>query len=202
MQKIAFLVVCLSTFTLSGFAQKSELAFVVGAKVTPSVGSSFSLNHLDIGTTPVFEGNYAARLLHAPGAALHLEFPFAGATAADLTTANLTTVKSYSAIFFTPSLRLKFIPGSPISPWVSAGGGLAHFSPSSTTVAGAPTNVSSTTKGAFQGGAGLDFHIPAIPIGLRIEARDFYTGKPNLSNVTVFDVRHNIIVGGGVVLRF
>src|SRR5262245_51908146 len=151
MRKIAFLFFCISAFTLSGFAQRSELGFVVGAKVTPSVGNSFSLNHLDIGTTPVFEGNYAARLFHAPGADLHIEFPIAAATAPDLTTANLTTVKSYSSIFFTPSLRLKFIPGSPISPWFSAGGGLAHFSPSSTTVAGAPTNVSSTTKGAFQG---------------------------------------------------
>lgn len=202
MRKIAFLIICISIFTLSGFAQRSELAFVVGAKVTPSVGTAFNLNQLSIGTTPVFEGNYAARLVQVPAAALHLEFPIVGSTSADLTTANLTAVKSYSALFFTPSLRLKFVPKSPISPWISAGGGLAHFSPSSMTVAGAPATVSSTTKGAFQGGAGFDFHLPAFPIALRIEARDFYTGKPNLSSVSVFNVRHNIIVGGGVVFRF
>src|SRR5215475_14460716 len=124
MRKIAFLIFCLSAFTLSGFAQRSELGFVVGAKVTPSVGNSFSLNHLDIGTTPFFEGNYAARVVQVPAAAVHLEFPIVGSTSADLTTANLTAVKSYSSLFFTPSLRLKFIPKSPISPWISAGGGL------------------------------------------------------------------------------
>src|SRR5262249_28473202 len=202
MRKIAFLIIYISTFTLSGFAQRSELAFVVGAKVTPSTGSTFNFNQLSVGTTPFYEGNYAASVVQVPAAALHLVFPIVGSPSADLTTANFTAVKSYSSLFFTPSLRLKFVPKLPLSPWISAGGGLAHFSPSSMTVAGASTTVSSTTKGAFQGGAGLYFHFPAFPLGLRLEAPDFYTGRPNLSNITVFNVRHNIIVGGGAVFRF
>jgi hypothetical protein len=202
MRKILFLITCVLTFALNGFAQRSELGVLVGARVTPSVGSTASFNNLSVSSTLAFQGNFAAQLVHVPAAAVHLEFPLVGSTSADLTTSNLTAVKNYSALFFTPSLRLKFVPGSPVSPWISAGGGLAHFGPSSTTQAGTTTTVSSTTKGAFQGGAGFDFHIPAFPIGLRIEARDFYAGRPNLSTFTVFNVRHNIFVGGGVVFRF
>jgi opacity protein-like surface antigen len=202
MRKIVLFIACISTFVLNASAQRNEVAFVVGAKITPSTGSAAGGNQLNVDSTPAFEGNFATQLIHLPGAALHLEFPIVGATSSDVRTTNLTAIKSYSALFFTPALRLKLVPGSPISPWISAGGGLAHFGPSSMTQAGTTTNVNSTTKGAFEGGAGLDFHVPVLPLALRAEVRDFYTGRPNLSNVTAFNVRNNIFVGGGVVLRF
>lgn len=195
----------LGTFVLglcmNVFAQQNEIAFVAGAKVTPSVGSAAAGNQTTFSTTFGFEANYATQLVHVPFVALHLEFPFVATPSTDITTADLAAVNSYSSLFFTPALRLKFVPGSPISPWISAGGGIAHFGPSSTTQAGTTVTTNSTTKGAFQGGAGLDFHIPPLPIALRLEARDFYTGPPNLNTVSV-KVRHNILAGGGIVLRF
>lgn len=119
----------------------------------------------------------------------------------DLTTTNLTAVKSYSSFFFTPALRLKIVPASVFSPWISAGGGLVHFNPSSTTVGGTTTTVNSTTKSAVQGGAGFDIHPPLLPVAFRAEVRDFYTGIPNLNTIGI-KVRHNLFAGGGVVLRF
>jgi hypothetical protein len=38
-------------------------------------------------------------------------------------------------------------------------------------------------------------------VALRGEVRDLYTGIPNLNTVGI-KVRHNLFVGGGVVLRF
>lgn len=201
MRKILPIVIFVAAFYLHGFAQKNELAFVAGAKVTPKTGSTASGNQTTFSTTFAFEANYAAQLAHVPAVALHLEFPFVASPSTDLTSSNVTAVKSYNAIFFTPALRLKVLPGGPFSPWISAGGGLAHFSPGSTTQAGTTVSSTSTTKSAVQGGVGADFHPPLLPIAFRVEVRDFYTGIPNLNTLNI-KVRHNLLVGGGVVLRF
>lgn len=199
MRKTLLVVSFLTAFCLNGFAQKNELAVIAGAKVTPKVGSA--ANETTFSTGFAFEGNYAAQLAHVPAVSLHLEFPVVAAPSTDLSTSNLTAVKSYSSIFFTPALRLKILPESPFSPWISAGGGLAHFGPGSTTQAGTTVTTASTNKGAVQAGVGADFHPPLLPVAFRFEARDFYTGIPNLNTVDI-KVRHNIFVGGGVVLRF
>lgn len=199
MRKTLLVVSFLTVFCLNGLAQKNEIAVIAGAKVTPKVGST--TNETTFSTNFAFEANYAAQLAHVPAVSLHLEFPFVASPSTDLTTSNLTAVKSYSSIFFTPSLRLKILAGAPFSPWISAGGGLAHFSPSSTTQAGTTVTTASTTKSAVQAGVGADFHPPLLPVAFRFEARDFYTGIPNLNTVNI-KVRHNILVGGGVVLRF
>ena len=199
MRKTLLVVSFLTAFCLNGFAQKNELAVIAGAKVTPKVGSA--TNETTFSTGFAFEGNYAAQLAHVPAVSLHLEFPVVASPSTDLTTSNLTAVKSYSSIFFTPALRLKLLPESPFSPWISAGGGLAHFGPGSTTQAGTTVNTASTNKGAVQAGVGADFHPPLLPVAFRFEARDFYTGIPNLNTVDI-KVRHNIFVGGGIVLRF
>ena len=104
-------------------------------------------------------------------------------------------------LWFWGEMRLKFATAFPVNPWVSAGGGLAHFNPSSTNNAGGPSGATSTTKGAFQVGAGLDFKAPAFPIALRVEAREFYAGAPN-TGLPKLDLHHNVFIGGGIVLRF
>ena len=199
MRKTLVVVSFLIVFCLSGFAQKNEIAVIAGAKITPKVGSTS--NETTFSTNFAFEANYATQLAHVPAVSLHLEFPFVAAPSTDLTTSNLTAVKSYSSIFFTPALRLKILAGAPFSPWISAGGGLAHFGPGSTTQAGTTVTTTSTNKGAVEAGVGADFHPPLLPVAFRVEARDFYTGIPNLNTVNI-KVRHNILVGGGVVLRF
>jgi hypothetical protein len=181
------------------FAQKNELALVAGAKITPMVGSGTT--ETSFATTFAFEANYAAQLAHVPALALHLEIPALFTPSTDLTTSNVTALKSYSSFFITPALRLKVLPGSPVSPWISAGGGIVHFNPGSTTQGGTTVNTQSVTKGAAQAGVGADIHPPLLPVAFRVEVRDFYTGLPDLNSVTI-KVRHNVLVGGGLVLRF
>jgi opacity protein-like surface antigen len=199
MRKTLFVVSFLTAFCLNGFAQKNELAVIAGAKITPQVGNT--TNQTTFATKFAIEANYAAQLAHVPAVSLHLEFPFVASPSTDLTTSNLTAVKSYSSFFFTPALRLKILPESPFSPWISGGGGFAHFNPSSTTQAGTTVTTDSTTTSAVQAGAGADFHPPLLPVAFRFEVRDFYTGIPNLNTVNI-KVRHNLLVGGGIVLRF
>lgn len=183
----------------NSFAQKNELALVAGAKITPTVGSGTS--ETSFSTTFAFEANYAAQLAHVPAVALHLEVPALFTPSTDLTTSNVTALKSYSSFFITPALRLKLLPASPFSPWISAGGGIVHFNPSSTTQGGTTVQTNSVTKGAAQAGVGTDIHPPLLPVAFRLELRDFYTGLPDLNTVGI-KVRHNLLVGGGLVLRF
>jgi len=201
MRKLFFLSTLVLGLSLSAFAQKNELALVAGAKITPTVGSTATGNQTTFSTGFSYEANYAAELAHVPAVSLHLEFPFVGAPTTNLTSSNLLAVNSYNAFFITPALRLKLLPGSPVSPWFSAGYGIGHFSPGTTTQGGLAVTVPSTNKGTAQGGAGLDFHPPLMPVAFRMEVRDFYTGVPNLNTLTI-KARHNLFVGGGIVLRF
>jgi hypothetical protein len=68
-------------------------------------------------------------------------------------------------------------------------------------MAGGASGAKSSTEGALQVGAGADFGVYRKSIALRAEVRDFYTGAPNLG-VPGINLRHNVIVGGGIVFRF
>jgi hypothetical protein len=196
----------------AALAQKAEAAFVVGG----SFVSNTSVNAVPICPGPIcptfptsvqsthqvfLEGTLAARLLNAKIASLHLEVPVAGIPSQKLTFTSAPSglVGHLSSVFVTPALRLKLLPGSPISPWVSFGGGWAHYSPDSG---------SSASKGALEYGGGVDFKIGIPFLGFRAEVRDFVTGAPALPIVPSFVVttqggnRHNVLAGGGVVLRF
>ena len=183
--------------TVAAFAQKAEIALTVGAY--HPVNNSFSS-----GNAFAIEGDIAARLASVPFIALYLEVPVAG-TLQDVpvNSASLTSTGSYSSIFVTPGLRLKLAPGFPISPYVAAGGGLAHFSRSaSQTPSGSSSSIN---KGVFDIAGGLDVKIAPF-LSLRGEVRDFYSGSPELSlnQVTgTFNQRqHNILGTAGLVLRF
>lgn len=138
--------------------------------------------HTDAAVT--YEGTIAHRLLNLHLASLHVELPIAGTPNRDVHGA---FAGEYSSIFFTPSLRLKLsLPF--FSPFVSVGGGLAHFSSST---------LGNSTTGAFQVGGGVDLSTPIPLLGFRAEVREFHTGEPNFSTN-----QQNLFVGGGLVLKF
>ncbi|HLJ89524.1 MAG TPA: hypothetical protein VKZ53_22130 [Candidatus Angelobacter sp.] len=199
-------LVCLAAYSVG---QSSEIGLVAGIKVTPGVGSVAQGTQVTFSDTFAFEASYAARLMHAPGFSLHLEFPVAVTPSSDVST-SLNAISKYSSVFFTPGLRLKLAPSSPFSPWVAVGGGFARFNPGNSPntnnnrPVGAPLvpTPASSNRGAFDAGAGVDFHFPAVPLALRVQARDFYTGAPDLGTATTVNVHHNIMIGAGFVLRF
>jgi opacity protein-like surface antigen len=202
MRKIVLVSFFVVALCLSASAQ-NDLAIVLGVKVTPSGTGSTSTGSstVDVDKAFAFDATFAHDLRSVPEVALQLELPVVAVPTADISSSTLLTSKSYSSIYFTPGLRLRLGTSLPVSPWFSAGGGIAHFSPSSTTQAGSPSGASSTTKGAFQIGAGLDFKAPVLPIGVRLEVREFYAGVPNLG-LPHLDLHHNIFAGGGLVFRF
>ena len=112
------------------------------------------------------------------------------------TTGHLLSLGTYSAVFVTPGVRLKLAPGSPLSPYLAIGGGLAHFSKSGNALA----TSSSTNAGTFDFAGGLEMKIFPY-LSLRGEVRDYYSGSPNL--LPGADARQNqLLTTGGIVFRF
>jgi hypothetical protein len=169
--------------------------------------------HFQTDTGVAIEGSYAFRIIGLGVASLYAEFPVVGAPGRDVNVtfnnggiASSSTPISESAIFFTPSAKLKILPKASISPFVSIGGGLAHFN-AKLSLAGSSSE-SSQNFGALQYGGGLDFKTPLPFIGFRVEARDYYSysvigGTSSISGTITSPQRlHHLFAGGGLVLRF
>src|SRR5215467_2740495 len=193
-----FAVLLVSLFLASaGFAQSNDVAVSFGGTFSPGAEGpavceailTCPAGIVSRSVDPGFsiEGTYAHRLANFRAASLHLELPFMFTP----TRKSEFLGPDFSTFFFTPSLRLKFLPSSGVSPFVSAGGGLGRFKQGST----------SDNHGAFQLGGGVDFktHLPVL--GFRIEARDFVAGPPSFSSLTNGHL-NNLFVGGGIVLHF
>ena len=181
----------------------TNVTFAVRCSLPPSSCPPVAFkDHLQTDHTWFLSGSLAVRLLDRKTWAVHLEFPAAGVVSQHL---KLPSTQAFgadmSSIFVTPSVRVKLLPDSFLSPWVSAGGGWARYTVD-------PDNT--TNKGAIQLGGGLDFKSGIQRLRFRAEVRDFVTGDPTLSLVSGPFVgkseggfhRHNLLVGGGVLFRF
>jgi len=186
-------------------AQRADVAFTIGAAGASDAHSPptacplglvcVALPPAAIKTTPqVFlEGTVGFRLVNAKVASLHLEVPFAGVPNQSVSLSNGIDISTshLSSVFITPSIKAKLLPGAPVSPWASVGGGWAHYS-----FPGGDTN-----KGALQFGGGVDIKSPFPHFGFRAEVRDFLSGHPGFGTESGLS-RHNVLVGGGLVVHF
>ncbi len=210
--RFAILLFALFAISTLSLAQKADVAFVVEQ---PSVltlecmrqGIGLTPCNLDVkfssGTDFFLEATGAVRLATFKLASLHLEVPIAHIPAVPVTFTNAfgtqQTLDELSAVFITPSLQLRLRPGSPVSPFVSLGGGWAHYA--------LPDH---NNFGALEFGGGVDIKTRIPLLGLRAEARDFMTAQPNFAGGTLFPPgsqgipsrRHNVLAGGGLMLRF
>ena len=186
-------------------AQRNELSGLVGRTFISDQGIKGALSsdpQLRFGNGLTFEVNYARRILDGGFWSLNLEVPFVLNPDEDLHAAQNVVPKQYFSLFVTPAARLNVFPDSGLSPWISFGGGFGHFSESSDLVFGGPNpGNTGTNTGVLQAGVGLDVKIVSR-FSLRGEARDFWSGVPQLNVDSGKSRQHNIFVGGGVVWHF
>jgi hypothetical protein len=200
----AFLAVC--AFVPQASAQKNELSGLVGRTFISSeaiTGSTGFDNRLRFGKGLTAEVNYARHVMSLEILSLSLEVPFLLNPDVDLHAAPPNRVpEHYSSYIVTPAARVNFFQQTGVSPWVSFGGGFAHYSADSTLLFGG-TNPSKggTTNGVLQFGAGLDVKL-IKSFALRGEVRDFWSGVPPVNVNTGNSRQHNIFVGGGIVWHF
>lgn len=183
-------------------AQKAELSIGAGAVASPDAnGHIFCGEAINCGLPPgaigplafgpgfAFQADAAWRLADFKAAALYIELPFVIAPSrADGNPSLIGANNDIRSLYFTPSVQFKFLPGKTVSPFASAGGGLAHFSSQGV----------STNTGAAQFGGGLDFKLPLPRLSMRGEVRDFVSGSFGSFTSRV----QHIYVGAGVVFKF
>src|SRR5713226_1484749 len=109
----------------SARAQTAELGLSIGALKSGDLNTS--LGSIKAGTSFAYEVNLAVRLHNAHLAALYVEVPFAGTPKTNLTSSNPFSPSDYSSFFITPGLKLKVLPGAPVSPYAFVGAGYARF---------------------------------------------------------------------------
>jgi hypothetical protein len=184
-------------------AQQNELSGLLGRTFISDqgiVGGTFFDNNVHFGSGLTFEANYARRLLDTGFISLSAEVPFVYDWNEEMRSDAPTIPQDMKVFFLTPAARVNFFSSSPVSPWLSFGGGFGHFSEGST-AGGVPTPDSGTTTGALQAGVGLDVEIYG-KFSARAEARDFWSGVPQLNVDTGKSHQHNYFVGVGVVWHF
>lgn len=211
----AVLAIGISVFGAIALAQnrenddRNELSGVMGRIFISDQGiqgATFFNPVVHSGKGLTFEINYARRFFGSDVYSLSGEIPGVFNLDEDLNSGSNVVPRDYQQIFLTPSLRLNLFPHTAVSPWVSFGGGLAHFSENENLLYGGPNPGGSTTSGALQAGIGVDerpFKVRFPHLGFRGEAREFWSGTPDLPLApTGKSHQFNCLVGGGVVWHF
>ncbi len=187
----------------TSLAQKHEVAFTSGVLKIGERGFDLpSPGFLKFGNGFTYEVSYATRLIDAKLASLYFEVPLAGTPSTKVKTTNALSPNSYSSIFFTPGLKVKFFPVGKYSPFALMGVGLSHFREGDTTIGNQPNATRhSTTDSVFDFGFGLDVRV-IYRLSIRGEVRDFYSELPPLNVRALRDRQHNALISAGIVLRF
>jgi len=192
---IAFSII----FHLPALAQKHELAFTVGRVLSSERNSQQGA--LDLGTGTAVQVNYAYRLIDGGAAALYGEVHFLASPLRDISAGIPTATRDFATLYLTPGLRLKFLPGARVSPYVVVGGGYALYEQSTQTIGNQPNPAARRiNRAALDYGGGVDVKVLRF-LSLRGEIRDFYTGSPSYNVPFVSGGQHNVVAGGGVVLQ-
>jgi len=208
-KRLAVLVVPVLVLVYSALAQDSsnlaevnELSLTAGrtfvsTQTVPSTGLP-----IHFGNEETVAFNYGRLLKSHKIFGLYAELPVAMYFRMDLNYHLGTTPEDIGALFATPSVRLNFFSGQGVTPWVSVGGGYGRFREAPLTLYEKPNlGPTGTNTGVVQFGAGLDVWV-WHRWGARFEARDFYSGAPDLNVDTGRSRQHNYYVGVGVAHRF
>ena len=203
----AFLLLAAIALAAAQEATKNEVAITVGRTFISDQGSPGAPTPYPIvrfGKGLSFQANYARKLRDYRWAALSIEVPVIFNPDEDLNFGLNEIPKDYSSVFITPAARVNLIPDFGVSPWISFGGGLAHYVASKDLVFfGTNTGHRVDNSGALEAGIGFDAKIPGESFfRFRFEARDIWTGEPPINVNTAHTRQHNYYVGGGAVFRF
>ena len=181
-------------------APKHEIGLTLGGLLgaQPNGGTT----RLDLGSGIALQANYAYRVLGNETAALYGEVHFLANPLREVSSADQTLTRDAATIFLTPGVRVKLFPNRSVAPYFAVGGGWAVYEQSTTTLNGSPNPASRLVNhAALDYGAGVDFKFWRF-VGLRAEVRDFYAGGPSYNTTAIRGGQHNVVAGGGLVLKF
>jgi hypothetical protein len=184
---------------------KNELGFTLGSE---SVRDRVTVAgpRITFSRSIAFGANYARRLRGGAAGEFFLEFPFVAVPSHKIQPVAPGAITDLASLYVAPSLRVKFLPLLPVSPWVSVGGGYGEYEGSEKLANGTLNPDRRKNVAVAQFGAGVDVKTPVrvlAPVSLRGEFRDFYSFESvNYGVPTVEKRQHNFVLAGGFVLRF
>jgi hypothetical protein len=205
-------------WSLPALAQdKNEVGLVIGAIVTPGQtlapgasligpgGTVLPTRDITLDTSLTLGAEYDREFVRRQKFAIDGGIDFlASPFDVKLSQKTQNAIGEYAFIFLTPHVRVKFHPDGAFSPWLSFGGGYARFLES--VPPAVPSFQRGTNTGTFVFGGGIDtrtvVHVLRIPIGFRIELRDFYSGLPNYNQKVTANLQNNLAFNGGLLIRF
>jgi opacity protein-like surface antigen len=197
-------VLCLSPFAGNCLlAQQHALGLTLGRIAGPSRTLAGSLGgELEQSSGTALQANYAYRLTGGSKASFYLQTHFLANGQRVIRSGIPAASTDVATLYVTPGLRVQFLPGAVFSPWIEGGGGYALYEQSRLRVDGEPNDAGRFLhRGALEFGVGVDTKLWRF-IGLRFEVRDFYTGNPGFNVPVQGSGQHNVVAGGGFVLRW
>lgn len=181
-------------------AQQHDLGLTLGSVLSEIRTSGPISAHLSNGLA--LQANYGYRLTESKTASLYLETHFLANPSRQIDSTTRSLTRDVATLYVMPGLRLKFLPGSRVSPWAAAGAGYALYEQSTTLLNLAPNPaVRLLHRAGVNYGGGVDIRAWRM-LSLRAEVRDVYTGSPAFNTRAIGGGQHNVVAGGGIVLRF
>jgi hypothetical protein len=181
-------------------AQRHEIGLTLG-RILPDSKTS-PAGPVELGAGTAFQLNYGYRFAGSDAVAVYGEVHFLASPQRKVKTNIAGAGRDVASLYVTPGVRVKFAPDRRLSPWGSIGGGYGLYEHSELTVGGAANPAARLLhRGAWMFGGGLDAKVFRW-LDLRFEARDFYSGRPDLNVPVSSGGQHNVVVGGGFVLKF
>jgi len=157
---------------------------------------------LDLASGVALQANYGYRIAEGKIAAFYGEVHFLANPLREVASTDRTLTRDAATIFLTPGIRVKFFPNRGAAPYFAVGAGWSVYEQSVSTLSGNPNSASRLVNhGAFDYGGGVDFKFWRF-VGLRAEVRDFYAGAPSYNTTAIRGGQHNVVAGGGLVLKF
>ncbi|HBY59842.1 MAG TPA: hypothetical protein DEH78_08450 [Solibacterales bacterium] len=181
-------------------APRHELGLTLGTLRGGDRGTGAAA--LQLGSGTALQANYGVRVAGGSAAALYAEFHFLASPQRLVSSANAALTRDVATIYATPGLRVKFAPKARVSPYAVIGAGYALYEHSLLTLGGQPNGAPRLThRGTAMFGGGVDVGVWRW-LAIRGEVRDFYSGSPSYNTPAIRGGQHNVVAGGGFVLRF
>jgi len=196
-QAILMTALLLSAAASAGAQTRFDVGLLLGSTRATDEGTVLSF---DRGTT--YQATFAWDVWRGDSTKLSIEVPFIASPAFTVLTPGGSLPLEYASLYLTPAARITVLSKSPVSIFGSIGGGYARYSESKLRAdRSSNPDQRDTNAGAFEFGGGVDVRGFGW-LGFRGEVRDIYTGARNFSIPTPGPKVHNVVVSGGLVVRF
>lgn len=197
MKNFCLLMVCAG----SAIAAEQEVGLTLGTVLSQSRESG-ALS-LDIASGVALQANYGIRIAGSGGAALYFETHLLASPLRDISSGASFLTRDFASLYLTPGLRVKLLPKAAISPWGAIGAGYAQYEQSTSVIGGGANSAARRVhRGALMFGGGIDGKLWGDWLGWRLEVRDFYTGSPLFNAAVLRGGQHNVVAGGGIVIKW